>query len=93
MAIYLNTVTKEYPRFIGDLYLLGYKSGQPLPENWVEVQETLAPTFGENESVRQLEPKLIDGVWKQQWEVFTPPAYMLELTDAQKEIRQRMGLN
>lgn len=66
---YLNTLTMEYPRHIGDLYLIGYKDGEDLPEGWVEVVDTELPSFNENEKVVEIAPALIDNVWTQQWQV------------------------
>lgn len=69
MTKYLNTETKEYPRHQGDLELLGWSVGEPLPEYWVEVEEVSAPETSEGEVTVELEPKLVDGIWIQQWEV------------------------
>lgn len=66
---YLNTLTMEYPRHIGDLYLVGYKDGENLPNGWVEVAETERPEFEENQKVKEIMPALIGGVWTQQWEI------------------------
>jgi hypothetical protein len=35
--IFYNVETKEYPRYQGDLELLGWKVGEELPTNWVKV--------------------------------------------------------
>lgn len=66
--IYYNTKTEEYPRHDGDLELLGWKVGQPLPENWVEVEycEPRQLESGETYSASEL-PELVDGVWKTAW--------------------------
>jgi len=69
MNIYLNTKTKEYPRHPGDLELLGWLQGNPLPSNWVEVVGTDAPSFEDGETVYEVEPLEIDGVWTRQWAV------------------------
>lgn len=66
---YLNTETMEYPRHIGDLYIIGYKDGNSLPENWVEVQESPMPSLGENQKVVEISPALIGDVWTQQWQI------------------------
>lgn len=64
--LFLNTQTGEYPRHIGDLEILGWKQGEPLPENWVEVDyaESL-PNVGENELYYEIEPVLENGRYKQ----------------------------
>lgn len=75
--IYLNTQTQEYPRHDGDLELLGWVVGQPLPENWVEVVYTEAPTVAEGQTPVQLFPVEVDGVWTITWLV-------RDLTDEEK---------
>lgn len=69
MNIYLNTQTKEYPRHPGDLELLGWVQGTPLPLNWVQVIETDALSFEDGETVYEVEPLEVDGVWSRQWAV------------------------
>jgi hypothetical protein len=67
-VIYYNTVTNEYPRYQGDLELLGWKVGEPLPENWVEVVFVDMPQLLENQTVEQLLPAQdAEGVWHMQW--------------------------
>ena len=78
MSHYYNLNTGEYPRHIGDLYLLGYEDGQELPEGWVHVVETEAPVRGENQKVVESQPALIDGVWKQQWRLENMTAEEIE---------------
>ena len=67
MTIYLNTQTKEYPRHNGDLELLGWKVGQALPENWVEVEYQEPPMVDEDTWCGETLPTLVDGVWKVTW--------------------------
>jgi hypothetical protein len=71
MSIYLNTVTGEYPRHDGDLELLGWQLGEPLPENWVSVLETEELVPGTNEVVESQPPVFIDGQWHMSWEIRT----------------------
>jgi len=66
---FFNTVTNEYPRYQGDLELLGWQLGQPLPENWVEVVYTDMPEITENKKVYEILPQNIDGIWTQSWQV------------------------
>lgn len=66
---YYNTVTKEYPRHIGDLKLLGWKEGQQLPENWVIVQDVTMPELNANQIAEMTEPALIDGSWTVSFEI------------------------
>lgn len=84
MAKYLNTDTKEYPRHQGDLELLGWSVGEPLPENWVEVQEVAAPETLEGEIAIELAPKLVDETWIQQWKVHTFTEEELAIIENQK---------
>lgn len=65
MMLFFNTVTKEYPRHIADLELLGWKQGESLPENWVQVEYTEPPLLQENEAIQELEPKNVDGIYYQ----------------------------
>lgn len=64
MAIYLNTETNEYPRHAGDLELLGWNLGDPLPENWVTVLLVDPPIITETQTYTQNFPEKIDGIWK-----------------------------
>lgn len=66
---FYNVVTNEYPRYQGDLELLGWQLGQPLPENWVEVVYTDMPEVTENKKVYETLPQNIDGVWTQCWQI------------------------
>lgn len=64
---YLNTVTGEYPRHDGDLEMLGWAVGQPLPEGWVECEVLPFPEIGEDETAEPL-PPVFDGTkWVQGW--------------------------
>jgi hypothetical protein len=67
MGLYLNIKTLEYPRYDGDLALLGWSPNQPLPENWVEVVYTEPPTVDSNTSYVQEFPVLIDNIWTVTW--------------------------
>jgi hypothetical protein len=84
MTKYLNTKTNEYPRHSGDLELLGWSSGESLPEDWAEVQETIAPEINEGQTAKELAPALIEGIWTQQWEVHTLTAEELAFDESQK---------
>lgn len=69
MSLYLNINTKEYPRYQGDLELLGWSVGEPLPEGWVTVVETDIPLIASDETFAETEPQIVDGVWTRQWAV------------------------
>jgi hypothetical protein len=63
---YYNTETNEYPRYQGDLELLGWTAGEPLPANWVEVLEIESLDYDcENEIVELLLPENKNGKWHQ----------------------------
>jgi hypothetical protein len=63
MAAYLNIVTKEYPRHDGDLELLGWEVGQPLPSDWVEVLEVELPETQDDEKLIIGFPVENNGKW------------------------------
>ncbi len=63
MAAYMNTITKEYPCYPGDLELLGWVQGDTLPENWVEVLEVELPAITEHEKLTIGFPVKKDGKW------------------------------
>jgi hypothetical protein len=69
MAYYLNIETNEYPRHDGDLQLLGWTKGTPLPENWVEVENTEQPVISDLEFCVEEFPTQVDGIWKRTWAV------------------------
>ena len=69
MALYLNTQTNEYPRYDGDLILLGWNVGEPLPENWVKVAQLDPPTVENTKVAEPIFPVEINGVWKMQWKI------------------------
>jgi hypothetical protein len=66
---FYNTVTNEYPRYQGDLELLGWIPGNPLPENWVNVIDGDMPEVPENKIILEDLPKEINGVWTQSWKI------------------------
>ena len=66
--MFINKITKDYPRFIGDIQLLDPNATQDnLPDDWALVEETPMPEYQLGKGIFELEPKEIDGVWKQQW--------------------------
>jgi hypothetical protein len=66
---FLNTMTQEYPRHHGDLELLGWSVGEPLPQDWVEVLPSGMPMIESNQEAIELAPELVSGVWTQRWSV------------------------
>lgn len=67
MSIYYNTVTQEYPRHIGDLQLMGWQVGEPLPENWVEVTFVEQPDVEDGKVAVETLPIENDGTWYVSW--------------------------
>lgn len=67
---YYNTETDEYPRYQGDLELLGWVFGTPLPEGWVEVNDTEQPVPSSTEIVEIGHPvETSAGSWEMAWVV------------------------
>lgn len=69
---YYNTITNEYPRYTGDLELLGWAQKSPLPEGWVEVDvdSVEMPNIQSDDLVETGPPvQNPDGSWKASWAV------------------------
>jgi hypothetical protein len=66
--MFINKITKEYPRFIGDLQLL-YPDAtlDNVPDDWALVEESPMPEYQSGKGIFETEPQQINGVWKQQW--------------------------
>jgi hypothetical protein len=90
--LYLNTETNEYPRYVGDLELLGWKLGEELPLNWVEVIQDPTPHITENETYYLEFPQLIDGIWKAVWTIRNLTPEEIELKNTPIEPSQLLGL-
>lgn len=61
--IYIDAETFEYPRFEGDVAL---EPDRP----WQQVIETAMPINDDPLMVaEEIEPKLVNGIWTQQWNV------------------------
>jgi hypothetical protein len=66
--MFINKITKEYPRFIGDLQLLNPDATlDNVPDDWALVEETPMPESQSGKGIFESEPKEVNGVWKQQW--------------------------
>lgn len=91
MTLFINS-QNEYPRHIGDLLLEhpDWKEGEELPEGWKAVVEVEYPEVGENETVDEKAPKLIDGVMTQVFEVRPFTAEELERIEAPKRAREKL---
>lgn len=66
--MFINKITKEYPRFIGDLQLL-YPDAtlDNVPDDWALVEESPMPEYQSGKGIFEAEPQQINSVWKQQW--------------------------
>lgn len=90
---FLNTVTGEYPRHQGDLELLGWSVGEPLPQNWVEVAPVERPDCEESQKAIEIAPVLLDGVWTQRWEVVDITAEELaRIEELRAEMRRPLSI-
>lgn len=89
--MYLNIKTKEYPRFQGDLELLGWEVGQPLPSDWVAVSPADWPTKVPNgKKVIEEFPILISGVWTQIFKIIDLTTEELEQRDAPDSAKAKL---
>ena len=78
--MFINTITKEYPRFIGDIQLLHPNATEnDLPDGWALVVETPKPEYQEGKAIYEIAPKEVGGVWTQQWNVRDFNAEELEI--------------
>lgn len=67
---YLNTATGEYPRFDGDLELLGWQQGTPLPASWVSVEIDPYPEIFDGQTAETTDPQQdAAGTWRVTWTV------------------------
>lgn len=87
--IFMNIKTGEYPRHQGDLELLGWKNGEPLPENWVEVEYVHHPNITDRQKFTQLPPIEENGKWKMRWivEDMTEEEYQNNLIEQENHKR------
>jgi hypothetical protein len=72
MVFYYNTLTKEYPLKIDDIYNCypEYNVYQPLPDGIVEYIATEKPNYNNQTETCVLNGiKEIDGIWQFNWEI------------------------
>ena len=81
----------NYPRFIGDLLLIdsAWSEGKNLPSGWNQVAEIDQPTLKENQYFVELPPEIVDGEYRQVWEVRS----LTEEQIAYKELRAEALVN
>lgn len=92
MAVFINIVTMEYPRYPGDIQIIypEWNTGQPLPEGWKEVIEITQPTPSEGKYIVESFPESVDGIWYQKWieaEITEPMKYEKRLKNIQDLVR------
>jgi|688.fasta_scaffold1033589_2 hypothetical protein len=78
--MFINKITKEYPRFIGDIQILHPEATlENLPEDWILVATTPKPEYQEGKAIYEIAPEEINGYWTQQWNVRDFNAEELEM--------------
>jgi hypothetical protein len=73
MRIFINELTGEYPRFVGDLQLLDptWSETDPLAEGWADVEADDPPEEWLNNWI-EIAPIKVDGKWKRAFEYVEP---------------------
>jgi hypothetical protein len=90
--LFINEKTNEYPRFQGDIELLGWTLGSPLPKNWAEVQEAAYPkNVPADSKVVELAPELVAGKWVQKFEIQPLSAQELAFRDAPATAKAKLA--
>lgn len=85
MAIYINTITNEYPIYTGDMQLIFADfNDTTVPEGYALVPHLDAPEHTDTQRIQELLPILTDGVWVKQFQI-------IELTA--EELLERARLN
>lgn len=89
--LFLNTKTNEYPRYQGDLELLGWIYGEPLPTDWVEVVSVEPPIeVPKNSKVVEQTPIEIEGGWTQVFKIEPMTAEEIEQRDAPITVKAKL---
>lgn len=89
---YINTLTNEYPQFIGDVQRIipNWQEGNELPSGWFVVNETEMPEPTEVGSIVFEDfPELVDGEYQRVWKTRSLSAEEIELMAAPESARQR----
>lgn len=71
MYIYINEKENLYPRFPGDIQLIdpNWTIDAPLPEGWELVVNVPTPDCEVGQTLEELNPEKIDGVWYRKWKI------------------------
>jgi hypothetical protein len=84
MSAYINTITKEYPLYPGDMELLFSNFNENnIPEGYAIVFQPDIPEITDTQIIEEIQPVLIDGVWTKQFIV-------LDLTEDQLNNRKAL---
>ena len=70
MSAYIKLSTLEYPRYQGDIRLDHPEIGNDFvcPDTYTPVADTEPPSFdGSTQTIEQVSPVQVDGVWLQTW--------------------------
>jgi hypothetical protein len=89
---YINTLTNEYPQFIGDVQRIipGWQPTSALPDGWFEVKEVAMPEPSEPGTVVFEDfPEMVDGEYERVWKTRSLSAEEIELMAAPESARQR----
>lgn len=89
---YFNTVTKEYPRHIGDLQLIyGNIDESQIPEEWVSVELDAEPEIGKYQYLEAKEPEHSGTQWIQGWIVRDMNAEQRAHVDQRESEKNELG--
>ncbi len=89
---YINTLTNEYPQFIGDIqrFLPKWQENEKLPTGWFKVNDTPIPESLEPGTVLFEDfPAMVDGEYQRVWSTRQLTAEEIELMAAPESARQR----
>jgi len=73
MRIFINELTGEYPRFVGDIVLIdpNWTEADPLPEGWADVEPNDPPAEWLSHWIENA-PVKIDGNWRREFQYVEP---------------------
>lgn len=82
----------EYPKYYGDIQLANpeWNLGDPLPEGWLEVEDSPVPELGEYETAECTGYEDVDGTIRQVWTVREMTAKEKAVKDAPKTTRAKL---
>jgi len=82
----------EYPRHKGDIQdqYPEWDFGQPLPDGWKQVELVEQPNKKSTELIYEEFPKLVDGVYYQNWQVRSMTEDELALRNAPSTVKAKL---